>query len=395
MNSDLAFGDDLQFLNRHTDTILLHDGSMRVVLAPAWQGRVMTSSAEGDQGSSFGWINRELISSGTPRLHINAFGGEERLWLGPEAGQFSIFFKNGTPFDLDHWFVPPALDTLPFHVVSRSNDRAVFRAEFLLTNYSQAQFDVGIERQVRLLSWTEALRCIEDASRATSTESRVESMARCQIVAYESRNTLVNAGTHPWRRETGLLSIWLMGMLNAAPRTTVVVPLKRNRDEKHGAGVTTNYFGEVPRDRLKVTDKVVFFRGDGRLRSKIGVRPGRCLGTLGSYAPGQACLNLVLFDKPNEAADYVNSYWGIQTDPYAGDCINSYNDGPPTAGEMQLGVFYELETSSPAAPLAPGSSLVHTQRTLHLIGDIDCLDFAARAALGTSIETIQEALPAN
>ena len=40
-----------------------------------------------------GWLNREAIASGERKEHINVFGGEDRFWLGPEGGQFSIFFR--------------------------------------------------------------------------------------------------------------------------------------------------------------------------------------------------------------------------------------------------------------------------------------------------------------
>ena len=39
---------------------------------------------------------------------MNVFGGEDRFWLGPEGGQFALYFKPGDPFDLDHWQVPEA-----------------------------------------------------------------------------------------------------------------------------------------------------------------------------------------------------------------------------------------------------------------------------------------------
>ena len=92
-----SFGADLAFLKRHTSVITLADetGRAQVAVAPAWQGRVMTSTAGGSDGPSFGWINRELIASRTLQPHMNAFGGEDRLWLGPEGGQFSIFFAKG------------------------------------------------------------------------------------------------------------------------------------------------------------------------------------------------------------------------------------------------------------------------------------------------------------
>ena len=59
---------------------------------------------------------------------------------------------------------------------------------------------------------------------------------------------------------------------------------------------------------------------------------------------------LVQFDRPAGARDYVNSMWEVQRDPFAGDVVNSYNDGPPAPAAKPLGPFYELETSSPCGP---------------------------------------------
>ena len=49
--------------------------------------------------------------------------------------------------------------------------------------------------------------------------------------------------------------------------------------------------------------------------------------------------------------------WEMQREPFKGDVINSYNDGPPAPGKPPLGPFYELETSSPALSLRPTSSI--------------------------------------
>src|SRR5437867_3993497 len=78
------FESDLGFLRQHTSVVLLHDssGEAQVVVAPEYQGRVMTSTAGG--GDSFGWMGRAAISSRARQAHINVFGGEDRFWLGPE-----------------------------------------------------------------------------------------------------------------------------------------------------------------------------------------------------------------------------------------------------------------------------------------------------------------------
>ncbi len=379
-----SYGDDVAFLKRHTQVVELSDreGRARVALVPAWQGRVMTSTASGPAGQSFGWLNRELIASGKFVPHINVFGGEDRFWMGPEGGQFSIFFAKGAPFDLEHWFTPAPIDTEPYRLVNADRDRASFEHTFRLTNYSGTVFDVAVRRQIRLLStatmWKQ-LGC-----------KPVEGL---QGVAFESDNRIINVGRQPWRKETGLLSIWILGMFNPSPATTVVVPIRTGPESELGPLVTSDYFGSIPPQRLAVKEGVVYFRGDGRYRSKIGVGPKRCKPILGSYDAQNKVLTLVQFSFKEGVTDYVNSLWKIQDDPYGGDVVNSYNDGPPKPGAKPLGPFYELETSSPAAALAPRASLRHLHRTFHLTGPEPALDAVARATLGVSLVQIVSALP--
>src|SRR5262245_37113996 len=95
-----TFGEDVAFLKQHTGVVVLSDaagGGARVAVCPELQGRVMTSTTGGDGGPSFGWINRELVASKRRDPHFNPFGGEDRFWLGPEGGQFAVFFKKGDP----------------------------------------------------------------------------------------------------------------------------------------------------------------------------------------------------------------------------------------------------------------------------------------------------------
>jgi len=190
-------------------------GSGRVAVVPAWQGRVMTSSAGGDAGASFGWINRELVASRAIQPHINVFGGEDRFWLGPEGGQFSIFFAKGAKFELVDWQTPAPIDTLPFRLVSSTRGSARFASRFPLTNYSGARFDVAVEREVRVLEPAAAWAALGIAP-----------PAGVALVAHESDNRITNAGSAPWTKATGLLSIWILGMFNPSPATTIVVPIR-------------------------------------------------------------------------------------------------------------------------------------------------------------------------
>lgn len=377
-----SFGDELAFLRQHTQIVLLSDASGRakIAVAPAMQGRIMTSTAQGNNGMSFGWINRELIASRKFVPHINVFGGEDRFWMGPEGGQFSIFFKKDVPFDLEHWFTPPPLDTEPFELVRSDRQSAEFKHSFTLTNYSGTVFDVAVTRTVRLLG-------SEDASLTVAPTKGVD------LVAFESVNRVRNNGREAWKKETGLLSIWILGMFNPSPSTTIVLPIKAGPAETFGPPVTSDYFGPVPADRLAVKENAVFFSGDGKFRSKLGINPFRCKPILGSYDAANGVLTLVEFILPEGETNYVNSKWEIQAHPYAGDAANAYNDGPATPGAKPLGPFYELESSSPAAALAPGESIEHVQRTLHLTGPETELDRVALAKLGVGLGEITRAFP--
>jgi hypothetical protein len=377
-----TFGEDVEFLKRQTTVLVLSvpKSSARVAVCPELQGRVMTSSARGDASPGYGWINRELLASGKRSPHINAYGGEDRFWLGPEGGQFSLFFKKGDPFDLAHWWTPAAIDSEPYPVASRGPDRISFGKRMSLVNYSGTRFELELLRTVRVLDAAETAKLLG-----------VRADPALDMVGYESENRITNVGASAWRKETGLVSIWILGMFKPAPRTTVVVPFQPGDEADRGPVVNDSYFGKVPPERLIVGERVVFFKGDGQHRSKIGLSLARARSVLGSYDPAARVLTLVRFDRPAGASDYVNSLWELQKEPYKGDVVNSYNDGPPERGAKPLGPFYELETSSPAAALAPGESLVHRHRTVHYTGDEQKLDAVARASLGVGISQIRSA----
>jgi len=381
------FGDDVALLEKHGGVIVLSDvaGQAQVAVVPAYQGRVMTSTAGGPGGMSFGWINEDLLLSVKTLQHINPYGGEDRFWMGPEGGQFSIFFAKGVPFGLAYWFTPAVLDTKPFDIVSTSRTSAVFHQAFQLANYSGTKFDVDVRREIRLLGADEAWNRLG-----------LTPKLGVKLVAFESINKITNAGKEPWQKDTGLLSIWILGMFNPSPATTVVIPLKGEKESDLSPAappVKDDYFGKVPPERLVIKGDTAFFSADGKYRSKIGVGPNYVKPIMGSYDAANRVLTIVQFTLPPDAKDYVNSMWKIQDDPFAGDVANSYNDGPPMPGAKPLGPFYELESSSPAAALAPGGSLEHVHRTIHLVGSETDLDAIARKTLGVGLKDITSALP--
>ncbi len=382
--ADSTFKSDVTFLREHVDTIVLRDstGQAQLAVVPAYQGRVMTSTADGDSGTSFGWINYGQVTKGMDRgAQINVFGGEERFWLGPEGGQYSLFFSPGEEFEFTNWQTPPLIDTQPFDVVEQDASKVVFQAKAALQNYSKAKFQFTVTRSVELLA------------RDVAAESLGVELDGISFVGYRSTNQLTNTGDVDWQKESGLLSIWLLGMYKPGPRTTVVIPYRPGSNEKVGPLVNDAYFGKVPEHRLKVTESEIFFSGDGKHRSKIGITPQRSTGICGSYDAERNVLSIVKYNQPGpEVTEYVNSMWEIQDQPYRGDAVNAYNDGPPEPGAKPLGPFYELETSSPALALKSGSSATHVQETYHFVGTKQELNRLSKELLGVSIGEITSAL---
>ena len=377
-DSAKQYGTNRDFLKKHVSIIELKNGSSAITIVPAWQARVMTSTAEGDSGYSFGWINRALISAGKTLPHINAFGGEERLWLGPEGGQFSIFFSKGKSFVYDNWQTPAFLDTTPFKLISSNDSSALFEDDITTVNYSGTSFKFRIGRDVTLLSAPEISKLIS------------LDVKNLKCVAYRSENKITNQGDNAWKKETGLLSIWMLGMFNPSPAIVITIPVKSGEEKDLGPKVNDAYFGKISADRLKVSGNQIFFKADGKSRGKIGIPPLRATGVMGSYDSDNKILTLLICKLPEGKKDYVNSSWQIQENPFSGDALNSYNDGPLEDGS-QMGPFYELETSSPAADLKPGESLSHIQYTLHLTGDTAELNKVSRKVLGVGLEEISKA----
>jgi len=369
-----TFGYDIKFLNKYQDNIMLQKDSSMVVICPAYQGRVMTSSSNGKNGLSYGWLNYELIKSGEILDHFNPIGGEDRFWLGPEGGQYSIFFAPGAEFTLDDWQTPSPIDTESFDLINHDGTKALFEKEFQLKNYSGNTFKLKVQREISLLS-------------KASLTKKVQLPDMMNFVAYQSKNTITNIGNNAWTRATGALSIWILGMFTPSENTTVMVPYILGDEETLGPIVNDTYFGKVPGERLKIRDGLIFFKADGKYRSKIGLSPTRAKSFMGSYDEDNMVLTIVFYSKPEGMSEYVNSLWEMQDRPFAGDVANSYNDGPVN-GSM-LGPFYELESSSPAAFLEPQESLTHVHQTIHIEGAEDELNQIISDLFQTDIQTIK------
>lgn len=375
-SSPVSFDEDLAFLSKYGAVKVLSSANGgRIAISGQYQARVMTS-AVGAGGRSLGFINRKFIAAGQTATAFDNYGGEDRFWLGPEGGQYGLYFPAGKPFVFDNWQTPHAMQEGTWQAHSETPSSITYRRAFSVSNYSNRTFEVEVERSIALLSAEQA-----------SERLGVPLPATLSWVGYATSNKLSNAGSDAWNEQSGLLSVWILGMFAPVAGTQVIIPFEKSAS---GEVVNDRYFGKVAPDRLQIREQqgYLLFRADGKSRGKIGLGPARAKSALGSYSEPAQLLTLVLYDKPKGATRYVNSMWEQQSNPYGGDVVNSYNDGPPAPGKPPLGGFYEIESSSPAAALAPGESITHVHQTYHFTGPKADLDALSRHVLGVSLSEL-------
>jgi hypothetical protein len=368
-----TFGYDITFLKEHKDVVTLENGHAMVAVVGDYQGRVMTSSSKGMVGQSYGWVNHEAVAQKEYSPQINVYGGEDRFWLGPEGGQFSVYFDPGVSFDFTNWRVPSCIDTDPMILVERNATSAHFTGHMQVKNYKGFEFQLQVDRLIRLYDKTD-IECLLGVE-----------IKNLSYVAYESLSSMTNIGGEAWSKKKGLLSVWILGMFNPGDDAVIVMPFRGGKSAHQY--VKDDYFGTISSDRLVKGDKAVFLKADGKSRGKIGIPPAIAVNRMGSYDPSSQVLTITLFDFSGEEHDYVNAAWEIQDNPFSGDVANAYNDGPVNDAGEQLGPFYELESCSPARALKRGEAIRHSHRTFHFEGDKESLNAIASRVLGVSLDT--------
>jgi len=379
-----SFAFDLAFLKMHDSVVVLQTdgGKAQVIVSPKYQAKVFTSTADGERGKSFGWIHYKAFT-GPVDAHMNGYGGENRIWLGPEGGKYSLFFPKGAAMEFANWKTPAAFDTEAWRVIRQDSTSVSMQKDMQLVNYAGTPLSLSVMRDVTILS-----RSVIDGMLPSHDPA-------LKVVGYRTNNTLTNTGGREWTEETGMPCIWMLDMFNPSPATVIVIPHKGGREVGNGATAgtggkiaTTDYFGEIASDRIKITDSTLFFKADGKSRGKLGIHPASALPRAGSYDAQNKVLTVTMFEL-DSTGKYLNQEWKTTKPAFSGDAVNAYNDGPLADGS-QMGPFYEIESVSPAAFLKPGGSLHHQHMVFHFTGDEAALDKVSRAWLGVSLDAIKK-----
>jgi hypothetical protein len=373
------FGYDLAFLSQKDDGLIVlrsSDEKSQIIVSPKYQAKVFTSTANGLPGSSFGFVNYDALNAGVTDEHMNGYGGENRFWLGPEGGKYSVYFAKDAEQVFDNWHTPKPFDIEPWDVVSAETKSVTLKKEMQITNYLGNQFKLNVDRKIALIEPAEVNRLLG-----------LTANPDLNMVAYQTDNTITNLNDFAWTQETGTVCIWMLDMFNPAPDAVTVIPFNEGDEAQLGKIVTSDYFGEIPAGRLKVTENTIYLKTDGDYRSKLGLNSKRAKAIAGNFDPALKRLTITTFDI-DEDAIYLNQEWNPDKDPLTGDALNAYNDGPLADGSI-MGPFLELESVSPAAFLQSAQSLSHRHTVFHFSGEEKDLNPVAEKLLGVSIREIK------
>ena len=244
-----------------------------------------------------------------------------------------------------------------------------------IINYAGTSLKIKADRSVTLIGQSDV-----------NADLGITLSAAVKSVAFRTVNSLTNAGQNAWDEKTGAPCMWNLDMFTPSEACTIVIPYNNNAT---GKVATTDYFGEIAKDRINYKDGILFFKADGKSRGKLGIPPARVKNIAGSYDAADNVLTVVKYDI-NPSGKYLNQEWRTDREPFSGDAMNAYNDGPLEDGS-QMGPFYEIESVSPAAFLKPGEKLTHNHNVYHFTGDKAALSEIAKKVLGVSVEEIEKA----
>ena len=286
----------LEVVNAHSRSAVIEGKDFKVIFSERG-GRILGIFL-GDSPNLL-WVNpkiEEVLEEGGWNV------GGERLWISPER---NFFYKN--PERFEEWFCPPELDPGEYKIVEATNDRVLIEGKIsAYDNLLKTPLEASIRREISLMESRKWLRL------------RVREGI---IGKYQSR-------VNPW-----ILTQVPMSYSGAG---TVLIPVKKNAEPVH-------YFGEIPKDRLKVSRDHVSFKIDGNFVAKLGIRPEDLrepgYGVIAYLSRIEkrtwAALVLVSHDLPLSQEDCLDVAKADPSLPRA--AVQSYNSGPEAFSDVKFG----------------------------------------------------------
>ncbi|HBT77509.1 MAG TPA: hypothetical protein DEB39_11455 [Planctomycetaceae bacterium] len=416
----MSYRNALDYLESKTKVFELYNQlGARVAICPEWNGRVMTSTADGIDGDSFGLIRVGDIEAGMSQGPYNFFGGEDQFTLSPEGGPFSLYYAvdpDESAIRKNQVAIPVGFTEDAFEVDRGTQGSSLrMRRTIRMRNLAGAQFDLDVFRTARLTADHELVAIFGD------TVAAVLGQQDLSYVSYQTSTSIINRGA-PIAKSSGLVSIRARSMFNSTANHVILVPFKPGEEERFGSAVCVDFFGMPPRGRLRILPEVALLCANGKYRCQIGVSRKRVLPYLGAVDFRNGVLTLVTFNLPQSPMEYEylsNEYCETvsnttcdfirtreyyleqmlanpseETAPlYAGEVVRAYSNGPSGPNDRSTCPFYEFNTFSPAFELQRSEMISHHQYTTHINADRLTLEFLLRSLLNADFESVYQTMP--
>jgi hypothetical protein len=342
MGTYRSFNHTRQLLQEgNKDGIELWDAPSAILISRDLAGKVMATTTQGLDGRNPLYVNPGAVKKPDLKKPFHAEGGH-RWWLMPEGqGEMSFYLPEGTtdfsPENLDKvWGVDPSFDKAAMSVIGeREPGKIHLRAFMNMVNARGNVFKTQTGVRYELKKRLEDLR--EEVG----------------YVGYTQKTSFVNRGQQTWGKDYGMIAPWSLNMLEAGPKTWIILPVNRGCIEQV---VDYNMSGEkrdepMPSEKFLQRDDYGLLRADGKCNWKRGLKPGTATGYIASIDLKEGLLTIMTVPVIR-TGDYLDNRWKPE-DLFGGTCIDCYNDG----GGLGEGdeSFYELEGVCRAKVVKPGN----------------------------------------
>ena len=343
--------------------IVLEDEKSKILISPEYGARIITSTAN---TKSFGWLNETDLKLNSQSTTKNSYGGEDRLWLNPLGSKFTLYYDQ-REIKGANWKVPKLFNTESFKLIDSTTTSATFEKQTVITNNVGTDFHIHIDRHLQLFS-----------KKTIENQLQIKIPKNVFYVGFTSNNSITNIG-NDWHKENGLVTPWIIGMFRGSDTSVAIFPYSEEKPLQ-----LKKYLGEFGKERVYIKDSIVYFKTDGKQRSKIGLTVENATPVFGNYDATNNILTIISFTFDPEGK-YLSSTETNSSELFNGDVVNSYNNNPIN----NKASFFELETTAPAKVLKTGECIHHIHRTFHFEGSFEELNKISKQVLKCDLSKLR------
>jgi hypothetical protein len=313
----MSYHDAVNYLIQKTSVIELYDQfGGRIAVCPEWNGKILTSTCDGLDGGSFGYVNVHAIDTEC----FDDFGGE------------------------DQWTISPLIHS--FTVEDISEHKAVLQRTLPMTDADGMSVELNLSRSISLLSRKRIRTSFGDAVADALEQEDVS------VVGFRTENTVRT-------QEQAHIASRQRGTFNASPHTFIIVSIPPHDFMPEPLPMDIDYLGGSPHGRIRHLSEALLIRADGHGRCRTTIPLVAAPDIFGAVELRFGTLTLWTFDVPGDSEE---------------DVIRIYNSGRSSASGLAWAVYYEMNCFSAAQLLQPENPLTYCQCTLHISAANDVLD---------------------